>query len=301
MNVRLANGPVSWGVDFADAPGNPPWTRVLSEIAAAGYQWTELGPLGYMPTAPQALQAELESRGLGVAGSFVFEPLHAEEGLAEIISIVRRTCTLIAAAGGHFLVVIDLVSPERAATAGRSSAAIRLNARQWRRFCNALWRVAGVARQEFGLTPVLHPHVGTFVEFEDEIDGIVETLCPHLELCIDTGHCAYAGIDPIALFRRYRDQVSYLHLKDVEPVVHERVIREGLGFKAAIEAGVFCPLGSGMVDFEGFAAALNEAGFDGWATVEQDRDPRHPDSEALADAVRSREFLERVGLSQRSA
>ena len=69
MSVRLATGPVSWGVDFADAPDNPPWSEVLDGIAGAGLEWTELGPLGYLPAdaAP-----ELARRGLRLCGGFVF-------------------------------------------------------------------------------------------------------------------------------------------------------------------------------------------------------------------------------------
>jgi len=50
MNIQLSNAPCSWGIEFVDAPKNPPWKRVLSEIQQAGYAGTELGPLGYLPT-----------------------------------------------------------------------------------------------------------------------------------------------------------------------------------------------------------------------------------------------------------
>ena len=48
MAIRVANGPVSWGVDMPDTPNAPPWQTVFSEIADAGYHWCELGPLGYL-------------------------------------------------------------------------------------------------------------------------------------------------------------------------------------------------------------------------------------------------------------
>ena len=49
MGLRVANGPVSWGVDLPDKPGAPPWETVFSEISEAGYRWCELGPVGYLP------------------------------------------------------------------------------------------------------------------------------------------------------------------------------------------------------------------------------------------------------------
>ncbi|HEX8101180.1 MAG TPA: hypothetical protein VF533_01070, partial [Solirubrobacteraceae bacterium] len=100
MSVTLATGPVSWGVDFAAAPGNPPWPDVLDGIAAAGYPGLELGPLGYLPEDPARLRAELDRRGLAVAGSFVFEPLHEPERVPAALAAARRTAALVAAAGG---------------------------------------------------------------------------------------------------------------------------------------------------------------------------------------------------------
>ena len=74
--IRLAGGPVSWGVDFADTPGNPAPDAVLDGIAAAGLGWTELGPVGYLPREPGAARAALRARGLGAVGTFVFDDLH---------------------------------------------------------------------------------------------------------------------------------------------------------------------------------------------------------------------------------
>ena len=52
MNVRIGSAPDSWGVWFPSDPKQTPWERCLDEIAEAGYEWTELGPYGYMPTDP---------------------------------------------------------------------------------------------------------------------------------------------------------------------------------------------------------------------------------------------------------
>jgi inosose dehydratase len=298
MNTGLATGPVSWGVDFADHPDNPPWQRVLDETAAAGYRFTELGPLGYLPEDPDALAAELASRGLAVAGSGIFEPLHDGEQFARVLDVARRTCRLVAGAGGRHLVIIDRVSPEREATAGRAGVAPRLSASEWGVLVNAVERVALLAFDEFGLEPAFHPHVGSYVEFEDEIEALLEALDGDLiTLCLDTGHGAYAGVDPIELYRRYTERVSYLHLKDVNDAVRSRVVDEGLDFWTAINAGIFCPLGAGTVDFEALARELRRRDFQGPATVEQDRDPGDP-SPPVEDLIRSREFLERVGICE---
>ncbi len=67
--IRYATGPVTWGVDFADDPANPPWQEVLDEISASGIGALELGPVGYLPEDPGRLRAELDGRGLTAVGS----------------------------------------------------------------------------------------------------------------------------------------------------------------------------------------------------------------------------------------
>src|SRR6185295_11597132 len=120
MAIRVANGPVSWGVDLPDKPGAPPWDEVFDEISEAGYTLCELGPVGYLPDDDERVRAELDARGLGVAGSYIFEPMHDADRHDEIAGITHLTCGRIAALGGAYLVVIDMVSDERGATAGRS-------------------------------------------------------------------------------------------------------------------------------------------------------------------------------------
>lgn len=300
MTVRLATGPTSWGVDFADSPSNPPWREVLDDIGRSGFRYLELGPVGYLPEDPRVLGAELERRGLEAIGSFVFQPLHERRRLTEILAVTRRTCAAIAGAGGRFLVVIDLVTRERVATAGRSGAARRLDLPGWRALVDGVRAVAAVASLEFGLRPVFHPHAGSHVEFEDEIERLLAALpAGAIELCLDTGHCAYAGIDPVRLYRRHAARIPHLHLKDLDPDVHARVLDGGLDFWQAVASGVFCPVGRGSVPLPALVDELDARGYDGWATVEQDRDASRS-APALPDVVASRRYLESVGLARRS-
>jgi inosose dehydratase len=292
--LRLANAPVSWGVEDPSDPSTPRWPGVLSDIAGAGFAGTELGPLGYLPEDPVTLRRELDERGLELVGGYVFEPLHTEAAAARALELARRTCALVSAAGGVLLVIIPGFTPEREPTAGRRAAAPALSEAGWDTMVEALAEIARVAREEHGLIGVVHPHAGGYVEFEDEIERLVDAT--DLPLCIDTGHCAYAGIDPVALYRRLADRVAYFHLKDVDPERLERALERELGFEEAVGERVFCPLGGGVVDFAGLAAALTEHGFVGWATVEQDRLPTDSTTPA-ADAAASLAHLREVGLA----
>lgn len=295
MGLRVANGPVSWGVDLPNKPGVPSWEEVFTEIGEAGYRWCELGPVGYLPDDDDLVRAELQARGLGVAGSYVFEPMHEKSRHDEIAFVTRRTCRRIAGLGGTYLVVIDMVSDERGATGGRTHAARRLSGQPYQDLLAGVRLVAALAL-EHGLTPVLHPHVGSYIEFEDEVERMMsDTVSDGLQLCIDTGHFAYAGIEPVGFLMRHRNRVRYLHFKDIDPEVHERVLDAGVGFFDAISLGVFCAVGRGLVDFAGLATQLKD-GFDGPGTVEQDRDVRSGTT-PLEDAKASLAFLRQLGLA----
>jgi inosose dehydratase len=270
MGVTLATGPVTWGVDFADAPGNPPWTTVLDEIQRSGLGALELGPVGYLPEEQHELRRALESRGLTAVGSFIFDNMHKAAQRERVLGETRRACRAIAAAGGSILVIIDRPGRRRAPTAGRSGDAPRLGSGERAAMQATLHAVADVAT-ETGLQAAVHPHAGGFIEFADEIEWVVENTS--LDLCLDTGHLAYAGVDPAAAIRTYAERIAHIHFKDISADVHTAVTAERIGFWDALAQPIFCPVGHGVVDIGAVLRALAEIGYDGYATIEQDRVP----------------------------
>jgi inosose dehydratase len=295
MYVKVANAPVSWGVDYADGPNNPAWPAVMDGIRAAGYEYTELGPYGYYPTDRARLRAEFEKRGLSVTGGFIFQVLHDPAMAESVLEVTRRTVDLLSAVGGKSLVTIDHISAERMATAGRADLAVPLEASRRAHMVSLIDQIADIALAK-GVTPVLHQHAGCYIEFEQEIEDLLGKLDDgRVGLCIDTGHMTYAGIDPVAFFRRHKERVKYFHFKDIEPSVHARVLAGPIPFLTAVQHKVFCPIGTGMVDWTALVAALQAADFKGAATVEQDIDPAL-EVNPLEDARKSRTYLRSIGL-----
>jgi inosose dehydratase len=284
--LRLAGGPVSWGVDFAEAPENPPYDAVLDGIAAAGLEWLELGPVGYLP------HDALTGRDLAAVGTFVFDDFH-DHAAGAVLAATDAALDAIAGAGGTLLVLIDRPSRERAATAGQSDAARRLGTSEWARMVALLRRAAERAAAR-GVRAVVHPHAGGYLEFEDEVERLLADV-PHAELglCLDTGHALYAGSDPAELIGRYAERIEHLHVKDVAEPIRAR----GLGFWESIEAGVFCPVGDGLLDLGALREALAAVGYAGFATVEQDRRPGTA-GDPGADLRRSVERLRAAGLGE---
>lgn len=265
--IALAAGPVSWGIDFADSPDNAPYSEVLDGIAGAGVEWLELGPVGYLPGDGETVQRELEARGLASVGTFVFDDLHLADAAGRVHEAAELALDAIVATKGRLLVLIDRPDTARAATAGRAPAAARLGPGAWSAMVDTVRRI-GEHAADRAVRTVFHPHAGSHVEFEDEIERLVADVpSDELGLCLDTGHALYAGSDPAGLIRRHADRIEHVHVKDVSAGVHAR----GEDFWSAVAAGVFCPIGDGMLDIAGVRDALDAIGYDGFATVEQDR------------------------------
>ena len=292
--IRIANAPCSWGVEFADDPRNPPWRRVLSDCAAAGYTGIELGPIGFMPEDPALLSEALAENGLSLVGGVVFRPFHDPAAWDEVRDAALRTCRSLSAHGARHLVLIDSISPRRAPTAGRASEAEQMDATEWAGFVDRFRTVAQMGT-DHGLIVGIHAHAAGFMDFEPELERLLSEIDENLlKICFDTGHHSYAGFDPVAFMRRHVGRISYMHFKDIDPVVKARAVAARTGFYDACAQGIFCNLGQGDVDFPAVRQILLDAGFEGWCTVEQDCDPAGPTS-PVDDARANRAYLASIG------
>ncbi|MFH5070380.1 TIM barrel protein [Enterobacter cloacae complex sp. 2024EL-00215] len=297
QRYRLANAPCSWGVDFADRPENPAWQRVLDDVSRAGFLAFDLGPVGYLPDNPSVLGQALSARNLQLSAGGLFDPLTDAAALPQVLDKTRRTCEILKALDAPRLVIIDCVSAERGRTAGQSAVAPRLSHDEWGKMMQRIIQIATLARDEYGVKSYLHPHAGCYIEFEDEVDRAMADLPDDLVgLCVDTGHSAYAGIDPVKLIERYHSRIGHMHFKDIDRDVHARCVAESVDFFSAIARGVFCPLGNGVVDFVAVNDALQRMNYQGLAVVEQDVDPTGAAS-PFDNACASYDYLQSVGIA----
>jgi len=244
---------------------------VLAAISGAGYAGADLGPPGYLGEG-DVLRARLDAHRLEIVGGFVpirfSEPEWWEEGLAGL----HHTLDLFDAAGARHArpVLCDAGGPERAANPGRGGedASLGLDDRRWRALADGVARAADAARER-GFEPVFHHHTATYVEGPGEIERFLADT--DVALLLDSGHLAVAGGDPIAALRDWSDRIGAVHVKDTRADVLAGVRADRADMLTAWRRGLFCALGEGDVDLEGFCAALDERGYDGWVVVEQDR------------------------------
>ena len=298
--IRVANAPCSWGVlEFGGDARPAAFDVVLDEIRATGYDGTELGDWGFMPTDPSALRRELSDRRLAMAGAFVPVALANAATHAAGEETAVRTAALMRDAGAKDAVIVlsdDNASvPSRERNAGRIQQEHELSDREWDTFAAGADRIARAVAERTGLRTVFHPHCGGYIETPHEIDTLMRrTNAERLGLVLDTGHIVYGGGDPLRVFNAHRDRVWHVHFKDCDAAVASSARDQQLGYLAAVRKQLFCELGGGVCDFEGVVAALRNTDYNGWIVVEQDVFPGY--GSPKESAKKSRDYLRGLGL-----
>ena len=286
-SAKIAGAPISWGV--CEVPG---WghqmvrDRVLSEMVSVGYTACEFGPLGFLPEAPAKRKAVLDAAGLSAVGGFVPVVLHKADH--NPVPEITAELEVFAACGATVMVL--------AASSGEDSYDSRpvLNDAEWSTMLSNLATLRGLAAT-YGVTAVIHPHVGTMVEDNADITRVLEG--SDIGFCFDTGHMLIGGTDPVDFAVNHADRIKHVHLKDVNLPVAERVRAGEITYYVGVTQGLYAPLGQGDVDVATIVRSLSAAGFDGWYVLEQDNvitaEPAAGEG-PLADARASVEFLRGV-------
>jgi len=294
MGLQIGTAPVSWGIWFADDHKQTPWQRFLDEVVEAGYENIELGPYGYLPTDPVRLKEELSRRNLNVSGTFLMGNLEDHNRWPDREKTMVGTCELLTAVGGKYVVLIDDTYTDP--FTGVRTGPARLVGESWKRLIEATHEIANRAITQYGLKVAYHPHAETHVEYEDQIEQFLRETDPaRVALCLDVGHFAYRGGDPVSFMRRHHDRIAYLHLKNVDPEVRKVFHERSIAFAQAGEMNLFCEPSAGVVNFPAFRDVLNEVRYQGWAVVEQDLYPC-PFDKPLPIAKRTRAYLKQIGL-----
>jgi len=279
--ARVAGAPISWGVCEA-----PDWgheiaaDRVLSEMRELGLSATELGPTGYLGDDPDQVRDRLARYEMRLIGGFLPVPMHVE-GLD--LDEAERAIRTLAAAGS------DVVVLAARSIDGSYDRKVALDDAEWTTLLDNLKRLQGLVRDS-GMTPTLHPHVGTAIEDRAAVLRLLES--SDIALCLDTGHLVIGGTDPLELVRAAADRIAHVHLKDVRLSVASTV--RDTSYIDAVRRGLYAPLGDGDLDIAGMVDALESTGYNGWYVLEQDAalpgEPT-PGDGPVRDVARSIAFL----------
>jgi inosose dehydratase len=298
--IKLANAPCSWGVLEFDLEGKlAPYGQVLEEMRATGYQGTELGDWGFLPTQPNHLSQNLSKYELDLIGAFV--PVNLKDSNTHLkgLAYALKVAGLMYYAGyenAKIVLADDNGAVEaRVKKAGNITSAMGLDPNAWEIFAEGANQIAYAVKETYGLQTVFHHHCAGYVETPDEIHTLLEYTDKGLVgLCLDTGHYSYGGGNPIEALIKYRDRIWHIHLKDYDIKVAEKARLNQWDYFTSVQNGIFCELGNGSVDFKRFIDELKVYDYSGWAVVEQDVLPGMGNPKQCAQS--NREYLKGLGL-----
>jgi inosose dehydratase len=236
----------------------------------------------------------LDRRCLRLSGGAVFAGLHrGADALAQAVVDCRQEAELLTALGARHLVLL----PEGYTDLeGNLTQPRDLTPAQWTDLTKGMSALARTLHDEFDVELVFHPHADSHVDTQERVERFLHDTDPeHVQLCLDTGHIAYCGGDNLAIIERFPERIGYVHLKQVDPAIRERVQEEGLGFAPAVALGAMVEPPLGEPDMPSLIDALSRLDVDLFAIVEQDLYPCEKDV-PLPIAARTATYLGGCGL-----
>ena len=245
--------------------------KVLKEVADAGYDGVE----GLVAKSPEEL-VELGT----MAGRL---GLH-------IVKIsgpsVEDTCKFNLTLGND---VVEIDACER-----RDFGGANPKKEDYRRAADSL-KVNCALAKSYSLKSVHHAHLGTMIETTEDAESMLR-YAPDLYLLFDTGHMTAANSNAVDIIQSYGNRIAHVHLKDVkarDPKGWKREGWEEARFGPGRDAW-FEELGKGNMglDIPGALRALENIGYDGWISVEQDSVTGHSPAET---AQVNRMYLRSLG------
>ena len=292
--VRIATAPCSWGVWYADGtPSGTPYELFLDQAADAGYKGLELGPDGYLPTDKNQLQEILGQHGLEVCAGTACYSFDQYAGFDGFRPQIEALCERIQSLGGKYLVTMD-----ESDVGLYSEKKVDFAPALWNKYLGMFKELGKFTAEQYGIQTVYHPHIKSLIETEEEIVRLLEYT--DLNLCFDTGHHAYVNGngkqgDPSVpdFMRKYAARIPYLHFKQIDGTVYEKVIAENLDSDTAFDINVMCDLPDGIIDFKEIKNVLDEIDFNGIAVVESDM-PQATNAQAAASGVRNLNYLREI-------
>ena len=152
---------------------------------------------------------------------------------------------------------------------------------------------AGEICNNYGIRLAYHHHMGTCVQTAEEIKRLLEFTDPnYVNLCVDTGHLYYAGIDSVAFIENNLDRIEHVHFKDVRKEVFRKYNSLSDSFLKTILSGIFTVPGDGCIDFSSIIKILQQNQYNGWIIVEAEQDPDKADP--LHYAISARNYLDSI-------
>lgn len=119
-------------------------------------------------------------------------------------------------------------------------------------YANVLSELGKEAKEQYGVSLSLHHHYDQPVMYREDFDIFFDNASDSLKLTIDTAHLYKSGITDIAeVITSFNEKIDNFHMKD-------------------FANGDWKVLGQGEIDFNPIFEAVNEIGFNGWMSADEE-------------------------------
>jgi inosose dehydratase len=116
--------------------------------------------------------------------------------------------------------------------------------------------------KQYNIRVAIHNHgPGDLFPTPAEVYERIRALDPRIGLCVDIGHTARAGGDPVKMVRDFSSRVLDLHMKDLSVITKE---------EHAVD------LGTGVLDIVGLIKTLMHIRYSGYCSIEHELDMNDP-------------------------
>ena len=291
LNNPLGIHPINWSNDdFKDLGADTPVEKCFQQMYEAGFAGAEVG--NKYPKDPHKLNALMEPYRLRLIGGW-HSTLLAEHPYPDEERRLLEYLDFLKAMDASVIVLAECsnaIHGDESQSLVFEGEAIGLSEDQWQRVYKGLDKLSQLAA-ETGIPAVYHHHMGTVIQSEGSLDALMDNT-ETIKLLFDTGHLAFAGIDPTKILEKYIGRIGHVHLKNVRPSIVQRARSENLSFGQAVRAGVFTVPGDATegesgVHYPPLLSRLAESGYNGWYVVEAEQDPEIADPLEYAQIARN--------------
>lgn len=291
--IRFGIAPINWNNDDLPELGSGySLERILSEMNQAGYEGTELG--NKFPNEVSALSELLNTFNLKLASSWHSTYFVLNEQEYELKNVEEKV-SFLKEANAEVINIAECSGSVHSDINKSLAAKPILSDPDWELLIGSL-NIAGEICNDYGIRLAYHHHMGTCIQTNEEIKRLLKFTDPnYVNLCVDTGHLYYAGIDPVEFIENNLERIVHVHFKDVRKEEFNKYDSSSDSFLKTILSGIFTVPGDGCIDFSSIVKILQQNHYNGWIIVEAEQDPDKADP--LHYAISSRNYLNSISIN----
>ncbi len=289
-SIRFGIAPINWNNDDLPALGSSfSIEKILSEMSLAGYEGTELG--NKFPNEASVLSELLNTFNLKLASSWHSTYFVLNEQEYELKNVEEKV-SFLKEANAEVINIAECSASVHSDINKSLASKPVLSDSDWELLIGSLNK-AGEICNDYGIRLAYHHHMGTCIQTAEEIKRLLKFTDPnYVNLCVDTGHLYYAGIDPLKFIENNLERIKHIHFKDVRKEEFKKYDSSSDSFLNTVLSGIFTVPGDGCIDFTSIVKILQQNHYDGWIIVEAEQDPDKADP--LHYATSARHYLNSI-------